>query len=445
MEIMKEAGNYDNSRERSSPLKLGILALSFLFSFGYFFVTNGEWEVHLLSFKGAFEFYVIILILCAFLYIRKANFYLQPGNVALGLALVGLSYILISSTLALSYYGQPFYYGVIETRRSFVLFSPVLFTLIYLYLRPTLTDVFFALLIACFLQVALAATNQYGFSSQLLSRNIPDADPRRLRIANGAGLYSSLLVVAIARFGKVGFISNWIAVVLSCFGLVGVAQSKALLATSLASFAIILLKRRPILIATGVALISFGAMYGLSLSPNPGNQLPDMVEAIVPGLGLGQLLQSGDDVRSSTTHTIFSELYNNHFIGMGALSLMWNEGFIPYFGDHFFLSDVGIVGELFQVGILYPFLSICVFMFMVYAFVNAESDVARLSIFALIAMIVVSLPAAGLFQSPFYGIMQIIALSSRENGKRSIGSGKIYYLKYRLHYRCFKRDRAVQK
>jgi uncharacterized membrane protein YhhN len=31
---------------------------------------------------------------------------------------------------------------------------------------------------------------------------------------------------------------------------------------------------------------------------------------------------------------------------------MWQDGFIPYFGEHFFLSDVGIFGTLFRFGFL---------------------------------------------------------------------------------------------
>ena len=44
---------------------------------------------------------------------------------------------------------------------------------------------------------------------------------------------------------------------------------------------------------------------------------------------------------------------------------MWNNGFIPYFGEYFFLSDVGVFGTLFRFGFL-AFIIIPVSLFLYY-------------------------------------------------------------------------------
>jgi len=59
-----------------------------------------------------------------------------------------------------------------------------------------------------------------------------------------------------------------------------------------------------------------------------------------------------DGARSVTISLIFAHLDQVNWLSSGSLSLMWQEGFIPYFGEHFFLSDVGIIGTLFRFGFL---------------------------------------------------------------------------------------------
>jgi hypothetical protein len=57
-------------------------------------------------------------------------------------------------------------------------------------------------------------------------------------------------------------------------------------------------------------------------------------------------------VRSTTINQILGHLDAVGWLPSGSLSLMWQDGFIPYFGEHFFLSDVGIFGTLFRFGFL---------------------------------------------------------------------------------------------
>lgn len=59
-----------------------------------------------------------------------------------------------------------------------------------------------------------------------------------------------------------------------------------------------------------------------------------------------------DGVRPNTIASVFSHLDQVNWLPSGSLSLMWQDGFIPYFGEHFFLSDIGIIGTLFRFGFL---------------------------------------------------------------------------------------------
>ncbi len=59
-----------------------------------------------------------------------------------------------------------------------------------------------------------------------------------------------------------------------------------------------------------------------------------------------------DGARSITIAAIMNHLDIVNWLPSGSLSLMWQDGFVPYFGEHFFLSDVGIIGTLFRFGFL---------------------------------------------------------------------------------------------
>src|SRR5699024_8170633 len=63
-----------------------------------------------------------------------------------------------------------------------------------------------------------------------------------------------------------------------------------------------------------------------------------------------------DGVRIITIASVFCHLDLVNWLPSGSLSLMWQDGFIPYFGEHFFLSDIGIIVTLFRFGFLTFFL-----------------------------------------------------------------------------------------
>ncbi|MGE6193641.1 hypothetical protein ACQKCL_21730 [Stutzerimonas stutzeri] len=103
-----------------------------------------------------------------------------------------------------------------------------------------------------------------------------------------------------------------------------------------------------------------------------------------------------DGARSVTISLIFAHLDQVNWLPSGSLSLMWQDGFIPYFGEHFFLSDVGIIGTLFRFGFL-TFLIIPTTLFVYHRIAkNIATDMTF--IYATMLAFFVIWPLNGLFE-----------------------------------------------
>lgn len=397
-----------------------LLSIFFFISFGYLFVSNGDWENHIIAIKGSFEVYLLAILLNLFFFPLMTPWRDPLVKAAFGLGLIGCLYIVLSSMLALSAFDQPLYFGLLEDRRALVVLAPLAFTSVYYLIRPTPKELFSALLIAALSQMILATINQYAFSAQLLSRRLPDLDPRKLRIANGAATYSCIFVVACVNLRKDRLFGNLFAIFVAVYGLLFIIQSKALFLTTMITLVILILRKYPFTLLFFTTVASISALYIVITSATPFDNFPELIDSAVPGLGIGELLQSGDRVRAQTTAIIFNELGDNNYIGMGALSLLWRDGFSRIYNEHFFLSDVGLAGELYRVGIFYPIFASAIALYLIFVLAHTNGKEDRLAIFALSMMIFVSIPAAGLFQSPYYGMIQMIALCSRFHFKNSV-------------------------
>jgi len=63
-------------------------------------------------------------------------------------------------------------------------------------------------------------------------------------------------------------------------------------------------------------------------------------------------------VRSTTSEIVLQEVARNYYIGMGALSLQWQNGFERLYNAYFYLSDVGLLGVLYRYGFLTPIIAL---------------------------------------------------------------------------------------
>jgi hypothetical protein len=63
-------------------------------------------------------------------------------------------------------------------------------------------------------------------------------------------------------------------------------------------------------------------------------------------------------VRATTSDIVLQEIQQNYYIGMGALSLQWQNGFARLYSAYFYLSDVGLLGVLYRFGFLTPIIAL---------------------------------------------------------------------------------------
>ena len=59
------------------------------------------------------------------------------------------------------------------------------------------------------------------------------------------------------------------------------------------------------------------------------------------------------NARVDTLGIVTRLLTENHFFGLGAVSLLYDGGLSRIYSRNFFISDVGMVGEIFRVGLFY--------------------------------------------------------------------------------------------
>lgn len=103
-----------------------------------------------------------------------------------------------------------------------------------------------------------------------------------------------------------------------------------------------------------------------------------------------------DGVRPHTIASVFNHLELVNWLPSGSLSLMWQDGFIPYFGEHFFLSDIGIIGTLFRFGFL-TFLLVPLSLY-IYQRIARNINADMSFIYPVMLAMFVIWPLAGLFE-----------------------------------------------
>jgi hypothetical protein len=132
-----------------------------------------------------------------------------------------------------------------------------------------------------------------------------------------------------------------------------------------------------------------------------------------------------DSARVLTSLQIYHEFSNGDPWGHGALSLMWRDGFHRFYGVHFFLADVGIIGTIFRFGIL----AVPILLFSSWILVRAirtlpGGEVRRTVAYGIIFSFLL-MPTAGLvvYRGFFLGILLAIASHHAENAKQGTSAG----------------------
>jgi hypothetical protein len=367
----------------------------------FFFWANNAFDQHPLALPLLREAYLagatVIALLMAVLALKRSPL---PLAAVLCLA-VPVAYISLSALLANAAFGQPVAFGLFEERRALAMlaFFPLLLLIErgLISLRSLVASIHLAALICLGLGLAM----QTGILGDLTLRDVPYLDPRKYRILNGTKFYMVSMLVGLAMALLHRSWHHLVPVLVGAMGLLLVSQTRS--AMLIAALALVLLLA--VTSAGRFLLIAVIAMAALILNAVMDNLLPDLIAAahdllqglfsrgntLAPNVELG----TEQGVRSRTVQTILDELWHNGWVGMGALSLQWNNGFHRIYNPNFYLSDVGVIGEAYRFGFFLPVLYGLVAALTVSAWSSAQGSEARWLVTAMIVLALVNAPGAG--------------------------------------------------
>lgn len=280
------------------------------------------------------------------------------SKTALWIIFMGICLPLLSVLLANLNYGQPFIYGLLEERRSFMWLSFFVAYFLLIKTQPTqahLEDFFlysaiFASIVGFLYYFSIIPDNT-GVSFQVdeVDWGNNPLRPDRYRIGSG--------YVTIAVFMLLYKLKDKLSV------------AKLLLVLYFAAYLWLVIQTRQTMLTWALAalwifrnridsLVKVGAVAG-SILVGSFFLMPEFwVEQYDRFNALLFEATSGPGVRETTISLIMEAIRENNYIGKGALSLQWNEGFRNIYNPHFYLSDVGIVGVYHRFGFLTPFIAL---------------------------------------------------------------------------------------
>ena len=307
------------------------------------------------------ELFIALVVSCALMLLlvwRRA----WQSRAALWVMFFGLAIPLLSALLSYIKFGQPLFFGLLEERRNFLylLFFPALYMM--LKAQPTQEELerFFlysglaCVLIGYLYYVGLIPENRnVAFTVDEKDYGLQPLRPNRFSI--GASYVSVCAYMLMYRLKR--DFSVWAVLVLLLF----------------ASYLwLVLQTRNTMLLWVLGGIWIFRSQWGVLL------KLGFAVAGILlfayflwPGFFEGQFKQfdallfeatSEGGVRSTTSDIILAEVQRNFYIGMGALSLQWQNGFGQIYSSYFYLSDVGLLGVYYRFGFFTPVIALIYYL-----------------------------------------------------------------------------------
>ncbi|WP_417778336.1 hypothetical protein [Stutzerimonas xanthomarina] len=245
-------------------------------------------------------------------------------------------------------FGQPIAYGLIEERRILFTFGFVPLLLLTKYVSTRQFE--HALIYAALIAIALSWGFKFGLVPDLREEQTSWDRPDRSSIGPFLICFAYFYCIQVWARGKSPINGEQrqrklyliIAAVL-LLTLVFATQTRQLIVLCLA-FTLFSLRAKAIIWAASLCVLL-----------SPLFLYPDLLEILGLNVEFYENSLDGDvedGVRPHTIASVFSHLSLVNWLPSGSLSLMWQDGFIPYFGEHFFLSDIGIIGTLFRFGFL---------------------------------------------------------------------------------------------
>jgi hypothetical protein len=261
-------------------------------------------------------------------------------------------WLALSTGFAWFAFDQPLIFGVSEDRRLLTFLYWFAFDPVRRKFGLTLTDILLALTLCACIYLIVAIGLQIIVPDQLNSRGIPDLDTRRLRMSATGDCFavsflSGLAGSLVSRHRTI----NLVALVVGLVGLLQVAQTRQItLAALVAAVTIIWLLRPAWALVVGIA---GSAAFVATIWVRGPVFFEQLIDALLPNINefLGSNL--AENARINTLGIVTQLLAENHFFGLGAVSLLYDGGLPRLYGRNFFINDVGMLGEIFRVGFFY--------------------------------------------------------------------------------------------
>ncbi len=365
------------------------------------------------------------------------------SKTALWIVLLGMVLPVSSAALAYLNWGQPFAYGILEERRSFLWLSFFIALFLLIKTHPTqrqVEDFFVNSAIFCSIVGFMYYLNIIPDNTNV-SFNMDEVDwgdnplrPDRYRI--GSGYVTIAAFVLLYRLRDRLSVGRLLLLLYFAAYLWLVIQTRQTMLTWAFAALWIFRNRIDSLIKVG-SLAGFILVASLFLMPDFWNEQYERFNALLFEA------TEGPGVRDRTIAIAMEAVRENNYIGLGALSLQWNGGFHTIYNPNFYLSDVGIVGVYYRYGFLTPLIAVLFYGFYLRAMKRCRDKGPLLSAFQLsfwFSMINMVMSNSIMYGGSQLGISiacfiyyaKVQAAASREYSQAKVSYDPIQYRNYKL-------------
>jgi hypothetical protein len=334
--------------------RIGIALMTLLFcsAFQFFHSFGKAFETHPLAPYLLLEATLAALMVLATATIAMALASGRLRSLDLFFFLFPLSWLALSAGFAWFAFDQPLIFGLSEDRRILTLLYWFAFDPVRRRFGLTLTDILIALALCASIYLILAIGLQVIVPDRLSGRAIGDLDTRRLRMSAPGDCFAISFLAGLT--GSLMSRIRPLNIVLTLVGLVGllqVAQTRQLTLAAVVTALIIVWFLRP---KWALAMGIVGAMaFAATILIRGPILFEQLADALLPNISEFFGSNLTENARINTLGIVTRLLTENHFFGLGAVSLLYDGGLSRIYGRNFFVNDVGMVGEIFRVGFFY--------------------------------------------------------------------------------------------
>ncbi len=301
----------------------------------------------------------------------------------------------LSALFAWANYGQPIVLGIGEERRSLSFLMWFLYDPIRRSFKLDFAAQCRAFVWCAAVYLVLGLLVQVLAPGSLLARDIPDLDVRKLRITSPGECFSFCFLLGVTWFAISGSRAYAIAASVGLAGLLLIAQTRQITIIVLLFAITGLMFLRPVqILKFGAAGAIAGTAILMAFNLDPITPLVELIAPNAVELDLSQ------NPRGATIEITMNLLMDNLLVGLGNVSVLHDGGlFQRLYGKHFWVNDVGPIGEIFRLGFLWFAFAMAAFI----VFYNTWAQIPDRTNRMIIAILMLYFMVQGVSVGYFYG------------------------------------------